>query len=146
MTHTLKARYHGSSVFSSVAVAGLCIWLTACGSKPSQTEQPAQQPAQAQTPAPAPAGQPAQAQPPQKYDLKGKIVSVDKGKMQLEIAGEAIPGFMGAMTMPYTVKSAGSLDGLKPGDQITANVMVNGTDVWVENIVVVNKGGLKPAI
>ena len=55
---------------------------------------------------------------------------------------------MGAMTMPYTVKSATSLDGLNPGDAITANVMVSGNDVWVDNIVVTSKangGKLTPA-
>jgi protein SCO1/2 len=115
-------------------LATLCLLLAACGSKPSQTEQPAQPPPQAQA-----------AQQPQKYDLKGKIVSIDKDKMQLTIDHEAITGFMGAMTMPYAVKAAGSLDGLMPGDQITANVMVNGNDVWVDNIVVINKAsGAKP--
>ena len=85
---------------------------------------------------PKPAEQP---QPPTKYPMTGRIVSVDKAKQQVTVDAEDIPGFMMAMTMPYSVKNSGLLDPLSPEDQITADVMVNGNDVWLENIVVVKK-------
>jgi hypothetical protein len=44
-----------------------------------------------------------------------------------------------AMTMGYSVKNPTLLDSLSPEDQITADVVVNGDDVWLENIVVVKK-------
>ena len=114
--------------FFLLAAISLCLGLAACSSQRSQNETPAQQSAQ-----------PAQAEQAKRYDLKGKIVSIDKEKMQLVIDHDAIPGFMGAMTMPYAVKVAGSLENLTPGDQITAQVVVSGNDVWVENIMVVKK-------
>ena len=71
-----------------------------------------------------------------RYHLKGKVVSIDKRANMANIDGEDIPGFMGAMTMPYVVKPASELDKLAPGDAITADVVVQGDDSWLENIAV----------
>jgi len=88
------------------------------------------------------ADQPTVAVPPQtapvakRYHLKGKVVSVDKQSQMLNVDGEAIPDFMDAMTMPYEVKPASALDKLKPGDLITADVVLQDEKAWLENIVV----------
>ena len=71
-----------------------------------------------------------------RYHLKGKVVSVDKRGSMLNVDGEEIPGFMGAMTMPYQVKPASELEKLAPGDAITADVVVQEDNAWLENIVV----------
>jgi protein SCO1/2 len=83
--------------------------------------------------------QPEMQAPAQRYSLKGKVVAVDATQMKLTVDGEAIPGFMGAMTMPYAVKDAKLLDGLSPGDEITARVVVSGQSAWLEEIVVTKK-------
>jgi Cu/Ag efflux protein CusF len=111
----------------AAVVAGICVsvWLTGCSSpKPAQ-------------PQPAQTAQPAQG--PQRYSLQGRVVSVEKAKQQVVVDHGEIPGFMMAMTMGYSVKNANQLDPLSPEDQITADVVVNGNDVWLENIVVVKK-------
>ncbi len=59
--------------------------------------------------------------------------------MQLTVDGADIPGFMMAMTMPYSVKDAKILDPLSPEDEIKADLIVNDTDTYLENIVVVKK-------
>src|SRR6266851_7142884 len=88
------------------------------------------------------ASQPSVAAPPQvssaakRYHLKGKVVSVDKQSKMLNVDGEAIPDFMDAMTMPYEVKPESELDKLKPGDAITADVVLQNEKAWLENIVV----------
>ena len=83
---------------------------------------------------------PPEAEHPQRYELKGKVVSVDPAEKQLVVDHEAIPNFMGAMTMPYTVKDERLLQGLSAGDQVTAQVVAAGEQgVWLENIVVVEK-------
>jgi protein SCO1 len=82
-----------------------------------------------QTPAPS-------AQAVKRYRLTGRVVSTDKRANSVMIDGDDIPGFMAAMTMPYTVKDAAVLDKLTPGDQITADIVVQGDDSWLENIVV----------
>lgn len=71
-----------------------------------------------------------------RYHLKGKVVSVDKRANMVNVDSEAIPGFMDAMTMPYTVKPADELNKLAAGDSITADVVVQGDDSWLENVTV----------
>ena len=71
-----------------------------------------------------------------RYHLKGKVVSVDKRAKMLNVDGEAIPGFMSAMNMPYNVKPETELDKLSSGDSITADVVVQEDNVWLENIAV----------
>jgi Cu/Ag efflux protein CusF len=74
-----------------------------------------------------------------RYSLHGRVVSIDKTNQQIFVDHKEIPGFMMAMTMSYAVKDPSPLDSLSPEDQITADVVVNGNDVWLENIVVVKK-------
>lgn len=71
------------------------------------------------------------------YQLKGKVVSIDKRGKMANIDAEAIPGFMDAMTMPYTVKPESELDKLHPGDQITGDLVVGDDNSWLDNIAVV---------
>jgi hypothetical protein len=54
--------------------------------------------------------------------------------MQLVIDAKAIPGFMAAMTMPYTVKDSAAIRDIRAGDQVTADVVVNGGVAWLENV------------
>ncbi len=89
------------------------------------------------------ASQPTVAAPPQvspaakRYHLKGKVVSVDKQSKMLNVDGEAIPDFMDAMTMPYEVRPESAMDKLKPGDVISADVVLQDEKSWLENIVVI---------
>jgi protein SCO1/2 len=76
-----------------------------------------------------------------RYQLKGKIVSVDKQAKMVNVDAEAIPDFMGAMTMPYTVKPESELDKLSPGDAITADVVAQDEKYWLENIAVTRHPG-----
>lgn len=69
-----------------------------------------------------------------RYSLKGKVVSIDEKGQMANVDGEAIPGFMDAMTMPYVVNPASELAQLQPGDSITADVVVQGDKNWLENV------------
>lgn len=84
-----------------------------------------------------PPAQPAEG--PQRYHMAGRVVSVDTAKQQVVVDAGDIPGFMAAMSMGYSVKNPSLLTPLSPEDQITADVVVNGNDVYLENIVVVKK-------
>jgi protein SCO1/2 len=83
--------------------------------------------------------------PVRRYHLKGTVVQVDKAQQHLVIDHEEIPGFMGAMTMPYPVADARTLEQVSPGDQITADVVVSDNQIRLENVVVVKKGDGKSA-
>lgn len=71
----------------------------------------------------------------QRFDMKGKVVAVDKAEKKVTIDHEAIPGFMGAMTMTYPVQDEHALDGIAAGDQVTAKVVSRGgPDYWLEDV------------
>jgi Cu/Ag efflux protein CusF len=57
------------------------------------------------------------------YVFRGKVEKVDTATKKLTVANEAIEGWMGAMTMGYSVDKADEvLKVVKAGDQITATV------------------------
>lgn len=58
------------------------------------------------------------------YDLTGKVVEV-RPPAEVVIAHDDIPGFMSAMTMPFTVGDPAALTGVEPGDQVTATLVVS---------------------
>ncbi|MGA2217380.1 MAG: copper-binding protein, partial [Terracidiphilus sp.] len=77
------------------------------------------------------------------FKLRGKVVGTDTAKGEVTLDHEAIPGFMGAMTMPYKLKDASILSELHPGDRITADVLISqdaNADVLLDHIVVVAQG------
>ena len=81
---------------------------------------------------------PAQQQSSEKrFHLDGKIVSVRPASRSAVIDAKPIPGFMGAMSMPYTFKDSTDLAKLKAGDHITGDIVVAGSKTWVEKVVVV---------
>jgi len=78
-----------------------------------------------------------------RYPFTGRVVSVDPQAQSALIDGDAIPGFMDAMAMPYKVKPTATLNHLIPGDSISAEVVVveadpknedASSDYWLENV------------
>ena len=72
--------------------------------------------------------------------IRGKILSVDSPGIVLD--GEAVPGFMEAMAMPYKLNDPSVASELHPGDRITATVLADHTadgytNVRLDNIVVI---------
>jgi protein SCO1/2 len=80
-----------------------------------------------------------------RYHLKGKVVAIDKQAKMANIDAEAIPDFMGAMTMPYQIKPEDELNKLSPGDAITADVVDSDDSYWLENVVVTGHSPLPAA-
>ena len=74
-----------------------------------------------------------------RYNLTGRVVSIDKPTHSINVDGDDIPGFMAAMTMPYQVKDAGILEKVAPGDRIKAEILVGSDGAYLENILVVQK-------
>ena len=77
-----------------------------------------------------------------RHPLKGKVVEVDVASRRVTIAHDDVPGFMPAMTMPFVVleKDAALLQGMAPGDEITATLVVPDSRYWLEDLVVVRRG------
>jgi protein SCO1/2 len=59
------------------------------------------------------------------YQLRGIVVSSDAANGVVTIDAEAIPGLMGAMTMPYKLAQPGVATELHPGDHLTARLRVS---------------------
>ena len=70
------------------------------------------------------------------YDLTGKVVTVEREKHLVTVAHEEVKGYMPAMTMPFRLRADWAFDVLKQGDQISATLVVDGTEYWLENIVI----------
>jgi Cu/Ag efflux protein CusF len=79
---------------------------------------------------------------PRHYTLRGHVLGKSAATEQLTVNHENIPGFMAAMTMPYSVKDSQGLANAQPGDMITADVVVTkNSDYWLEHIAVTDKTG-----
>lgn len=85
------------------------------------------------------------------FQIRGKVVSTDAAHVTLD--GEAVPGFMDAMTMPYKLKDPIVATELHPGDRITATILADkdGSDfanVVLDNVVITSQArpDYKPAV
>jgi len=76
----------------------------------------------------------------QRYDLSGKVIAVDKTTKTATIAHEDIKGFMPAMTMEFRVKDEAMIQIIGPGDRISATLVVDGINSWIENVIVTKEG------
>src|SRR5262245_37639004 len=74
-----------------------------------------------------------------RYDLKGKVVAVDKSDRTATIAHEDIKGYMPAMTMPFKIKNDADLEMLKAGDQVTAVLVTDDVSAWIEVTAIVEE-------
>lgn len=72
----------------------------------------------------------------QRYELKGRIVSFNKAQQQVVIQHEEVPGFMEAMTMPFTLREDSAYDVMRVGDRIQATLVVNDERTRLENPVI----------
>jgi len=71
------------------------------------------------------------------YLLRGRVVEISTQDKTVTISHEAIPGFMGAMTMPYKVKDPNVLTELHPGDRINATLVdVDEQEFYLDDFVI----------
>jgi protein SCO1/2 len=68
------------------------------------------------------------------YKMRGTVVAVHADDKSASIDADAIPGFMDAMTMEYTVRDSAALSKLKPKDKITADLIVGPDGAYIQNI------------
>ncbi|MBS1819791.1 MAG: SCO family protein [Acidobacteria bacterium] len=79
------------------------------------------------------------------YTLQGQVLSLQLERKEAIIRHEEIPGFMSAMTMPYSVLDAKEYQPLKPGDLITATLIVEPTRAYLEKVKKVGEAPLAVA-
>ncbi len=99
-----------SALIALTLVAGACSW----GDQPPESEK--------------------------RYPIKGVVVAVNQQERTATIKHEDIPGYMQGMTMDFKIKNAADLQTMKPGDQITGTLVVDGISSWIE-VTAVTEGG-----
>lgn len=72
--------------------------------------------------------------PERRYDLMGTVVSVEPQHKLVTIKHEDIPGYMNAMTMPFSLKDEWVYKVIAAGDQIQAQLVVQGDRSWLEQV------------
>lgn len=75
-----------------------------------------------------------------RYNLKGKVVAVDKAKKKATVAHDEIPGYMDAMTMDFPIRADWVWEDLTKDAEIRAELVVDEKDkdgYWLENIAIV---------
>src|SRR2546428_582580 len=77
------------------------------------------------------------------YTLQGQVISVTANHQEATIKHEEITGLMPAMTMPYKVRDAKLLDGIAPGDLITARLIVVPNDAYLTDMKKVGRAPLE---
>lgn len=85
-----------------------------------------------------------QTAPVKHYAIQAEVIAVDVPKKMLTIKHGDIPGLMPAMTMNYLVADEKQIEPLKPGDKITADLVLGENVGHLERIVLVEKAAPAP--
>ncbi|MFO1459777.1 MAG: SCO family protein [Verrucomicrobiota bacterium] len=72
------------------------------------------------------------------YDARGVVLSINPAESKVVIRHEEIPGYMMAMTMPFTVRGTNELEKVKAGDGVRFRMRVTETDGWIDQIQVIS--------
>src|SRR5665213_1448643 len=76
------------------------------------------------------------------YSVRGKVISVDAKDGVISLDTEAIPGFMEAMSMAYTLENPSVASELHPGDKITAQLQLNARGAVLSEIDIIQQAVL----
>ena len=85
----------------------------------------------------------AQSTDAREFGVRGIVRGVDAANATLTIEHEDVPGFMPAMTMPFTMKNVNELDGLKLGDGVTFQLVVMENNSWITDVKYIDAGVVK---
>jgi protein SCO1/2 len=79
-----------------------------------------------------------------RYSARGLILKVEPHQKSIIVSNDAIPGYMEAMTMRYSVSDSKQLQGLKPGMLIDFMLVAGADSLHAENIQEHKYEGLEP--
>jgi protein SCO1/2 len=77
---------------------------------------------------------------PKDFAGRGVVKEVRAAKSEVVVRHEEIPGYMMAMTMPFTVREPQLLGPLQPGDRISFRLRVTEREDWIDQIKVLSSG------
>lgn len=68
------------------------------------------------------------------YSVTGVVKEVRADGSNVVIRHEAIPGFMPAMTMPFTARDPRELASVQPGDRVSFRLLVTDEESWINSV------------
>ncbi|MGE3310855.1 MAG: SCO family protein [Limisphaerales bacterium] len=68
------------------------------------------------------------------YAVTGVVREIREGGSNVMIRHETIPGYMAAMTMPFTVRDPREVASVRPGDQVTFRLLVADDESWIDSV------------
>lgn len=80
----------------------------------------------------------------QRYPVRGLILKVDPAHKTMVVSCDAIPNYMGAMAMPFSVRDSKELQGFKSGDMIDFSLIVEKDSSYAETLKLHHYEGLEP--
>lgn len=80
----------------------------------------------------------------EEHPARGMVLRIDKAHHSLLISCEAIPGYMEAMEMPFTVRDQSVLAALKVGTTIDFQIVENGKVLYADQIHASNAASHEP--
>lgn len=83
------------------------------------------------------------AKPEKHYPLQAEVISTEPQRGLMIVKHGEIPGLMPAMTMQYAVEDPKQIENLKPGDKISAHLVVSKSKGCLEKITLVSHGDQK---
>jgi protein SCO1/2 len=72
-----------------------------------------------------------------RYNLRGKVVAVDKAHKKASIAHQEVENYMPAMTMDFPIKDDWVFDELSKDADIRAELVADKDGFWLENVAIV---------
>lgn len=75
----------------------------------------------------------------QVFTVKGVVRELRPEHREVVIRHEAIPGYMAAMTMPFTVRDPAELAGVEPGDTVQFRLTVTAEEGWIDQLRVLRR-------
>jgi protein SCO1/2 len=73
-------------------------------------------------------------EPERRFEVRGKVVAVDRTGREVTLAHEEIPSYMEAMTMPFRVAKEEDLAEIFPGDRVRGTLVVTEGRSWLEGL------------
>jgi protein SCO1 len=78
------------------------------------------------------------------YPAEGIVLKVDQAHRRLTISCKAVPNYMDAMVMPFTVREAADLKNITPGVVIDFTLFVDENSSYIDQIHIHEYQGLEP--
>ena len=80
------------------------------------------------------------------YPLVGQVIAVNESRQELTVRHEDIQGFMPGMTMPFKVKDTAQVKASRPGDLITARLVVDEQTGYLDDVTKTGEAPLPPGL